>query len=403
MSDGITARCTDLRNAERLVELFGEDLRYVGAWSRWLVWDGRRWRIDEDGGVMRCTATTARRMVEEALAELTIANQLYAAAPKSEAAEAAKKDAERVLAWCVGSQNERRLAAMVALARTFSAVAIVHDKLDADPELLNVENGTLDLRTGELRSHRRADLMTKLAPVAFDANAKCDVWAAFLARAMGGDDELVRYLQRMLGYSLTGLTREHALGFFFGGGANGKSTCLSTIHAMLVVVAAGGLGGTAGFNGAKPGVNVLSAGGFGTSGSVKPLPVLTDAYAVGSGPGGGGFGISAGAYPSGQGSKSVQGFIGGSSGAHGATVPGHLGGGAGGGGGGGPGGIGPNGGDGGAAVTMGVGAVGANGVDGQANRGAGGGGAGGGGGGPFPGGGGTGGKGSSGRLLVLST
>lgn len=233
MSEGITARCTDLRNAERLVELHGEDLRYVGAWSRWLVWDGKRWRIDEDGGVMRCAATTSRRLVEEALAECAVANQLYAAAPKSEAAEAAKKDADRVLAWCIGSQNERRLAAMVALARTFSAVAILHDKLDSDPELLNVENGTLDLRTGELRSHRRADLMTKLAPVVFDANAKCDVWEAFLARAMGGDDELVRYLQRMLGYSLTGLTREHALGFFFGGGANGKSTCLSTIHAML--------------------------------------------------------------------------------------------------------------------------------------------------------------------------
>jgi hypothetical protein len=184
-------------------------------------------------------------------------------------------------------------------------------------------------------------------------------------------------------------------------GNDGNDTSIIASDSSLVVIAAGGLGGTAGFNGAKPGVNVLSAGGFGTSGSVKPLPVLTDAYAVGSGPGGGGFGISAGAYPSGQGSKSVQGFIGGSPGAHGATVPGHLGGGAGGGGGGGPGGIGPNGGDGGAAVSVGVGGTGANGADGQATRGAGGGGAGGGGGGPFPGSGGVGGKGSSGKLSLV--
>ncbi len=185
-------------------------------------------------------------------------------------------------------------------------------------------------------------------------------------------------------------------------GSDGGDTSIIATDASLVVVAAGGMGGAAGFNGAKPGTNVISPGGFGTSGSVKALPVLTDANAVASGPGGGGFGISSGAYPSGQGSKSVQGFIGGAPGAHGAPVVGHLGGGAGGGGGGGPGGIGPTGGDGGAAIAVGVGGNGVNGVDGLANRGAGGGGGGGGGGGPFAGNGGNGGRGSTGRLALLS-
>ncbi len=222
-----------MRNAERLVELHGDDLRFVGAWSRWIAWDGKCWKLDDNGAVMRAAKATARQLVEEALAELTVANQVFAAAPQNEAAATSKKDAERVLAWCIGSQNERRLAAMITLARSTSSIAVHHNALDADPQVLNVQNGTLDLVTGELRPHRRADLLTKIAPVTFDVAATCDVWEAFLTRAMGGDDELVRYLQRMLGYSLTGLTREHALGFFFGGGANGKSTCLSTIHAML--------------------------------------------------------------------------------------------------------------------------------------------------------------------------
>jgi putative DNA primase/helicase len=91
----------------------------------------------------------------------------------------------------------------------------------------------LTFARGELRPHRRGDLITKLAPVAFDPAATCPIWDAFVARAMGGSAELVSYLARMVGYALTGEVSEHVLAFFFGGGANGKSTFLSTIHAML--------------------------------------------------------------------------------------------------------------------------------------------------------------------------
>src|SRR5262249_23526841 len=111
--------------------------------------------------------------------------------------------------------------------------AILHTSLDADPWLLNVQNGTVDLRTGELREHRRDDLITKVAPVDFDPDAECPTWVAFLNRAMAGDATLVDYLQRFVGYCLTGATTEHVLVFLYGGGANGKSTFLSTVHAML--------------------------------------------------------------------------------------------------------------------------------------------------------------------------
>ena len=122
---------------------------------------------------------------------------------------------------------------MVTLAKSIPSVAITHDQLNADPMLLNVETGTINLRTGLLREHRRKDLMTKIAPVCFDPNATAPTWDAFLARAMGDSGELVNYLQRMVGYALTGSVEEHVVGFLFGGGANGKSTFLSTIHAML--------------------------------------------------------------------------------------------------------------------------------------------------------------------------
>ncbi|MBL8610222.1 MAG: hypothetical protein JNL38_22995, partial [Myxococcales bacterium] len=105
--------------------------------------------------------------------------------------------------------------------------------LDADPWLLNVANGTIDLRTGVLRPHDPRDLLTKLADVAYDPAAKCPMWDRFLDRVMGGSVELVDYLARMVGYSLTGVIREHVLAFLFGGGANGKSTFLRVLHALL--------------------------------------------------------------------------------------------------------------------------------------------------------------------------
>jgi putative DNA primase/helicase len=112
-------------------------------------------------------------------------------------------------------------------------LAIDHEALDADPWLLNVKNGTLDLRTGTLGPHRRDALITKTAPVAYDVSATAPTWTAFLDRAMGGDASLVGYLQRLVGYALTGALREHVLVFLYGAGANGKSTFLSTIHTLL--------------------------------------------------------------------------------------------------------------------------------------------------------------------------
>jgi putative DNA primase/helicase len=110
---------------------------------------------------------------------------------------------------------------------------VAPDALDAGSWLLNVENGTLDLRTGELRPHRRDDLITKIAAVDHDSRATCPTWLAFLDRVLGGSQELAAFLQRAIGYSLTGEATEQVLFLLYGTGANGKSTFLETARALL--------------------------------------------------------------------------------------------------------------------------------------------------------------------------
>lgn len=210
-----TFNLTDLGNAQRLVHRHGADLRYCHAWGSWLVWDGRRWARDTSGEVER-------------LAKETVA-AMYAAA-------AAEPDADRrqkLGAHALRSESWNRIKAMVALAQSEEGIPVLVDELDRDPWLLTVENGTLDLRTGELRPHRRDDLITKLAPVEYAPDATCPTWERFLSRIMGGKQEVVTFIQRAVGYSLTGDTSEQVLFFLYGTGANGKSTFLETIRAML--------------------------------------------------------------------------------------------------------------------------------------------------------------------------
>lgn len=206
---------TDMGNAARLVALHGADLRYCKRWGRWLVWDGSRWADDDTDEVWRRAMDVPR--------------QLYLEAGK------ATDDDERKAAakWAIRSETATRIAAMVTLARAWPGVPIVPDDLDGDPWLLNVENGTVDLRTGELRPHRRADRITKLAPVIYDQDATCPRFDAFLKRVLADNDELIAFVRRAVGYSLTGDTSERALFILHGIGRNGKSTLLEAIRDAL--------------------------------------------------------------------------------------------------------------------------------------------------------------------------
>lgn len=205
---------TDVGNAQRLVREHGADLRRVPGLG-WHVWDGRRWRRDDNGEVERRAKGTARRMIAQA-----------AALDDRPAGRELVKHALR-------SEGLRSIRAMVALAETEREVVTRADDLDADLYLLNVTNGTVDLRTGELRPHSRRDLLTKLAPVDYQPEAKHSLLDSFLARITGGSADLARFLQRAVGYSLTGETSEEKLFFAHGPEATGKSTLLEAVKALL--------------------------------------------------------------------------------------------------------------------------------------------------------------------------
>jgi putative DNA primase/helicase len=119
------------------------------------------------------------------------------------------------------------------LARSEPGIAINFLALDDRPMLFNCLNGTLDLESGTLRPHDPNDLVTRCAPVVFDPSAQCPLWIKFLIEIFGGDSELVDYIQRGLGYSMTGLIREAVLFFLFGTGRNGKGVFVSLIETLL--------------------------------------------------------------------------------------------------------------------------------------------------------------------------
>lgn len=208
------AEFTDLGNSRRLAIKYSDRLRYVGAWG-WLVWDGMRWARDETGEVVRLAREIVRGIFSEAQ---------YAVNDDT---------AAKVGKWAVASQNRSRIEAMIILAQSEPEFAVRPGDFDRNSMLLNVANGIIDLRTGELRPHNAGDLITKIAPMKYDPNAECPTWQAFLDRIFDGNTSLIDFLQRAAGYSLTGDTGEQCLFLCYGTGANGKSTFLETLRAVL--------------------------------------------------------------------------------------------------------------------------------------------------------------------------
>jgi putative DNA primase/helicase len=206
---------TDIGNAERFVERHGEDVRYVDEWSRWLVWDGRRWATDRTREVHRRAKDTVRAMFLEA-------------------ADLAGSEREMLAKHAFRSEKDSQIRAMLERVKAEPGIAVTPESLDSDPLLLNVQNGTLDLRTGELQPFDRTNLITKLVPVPYEpTQTNCERWKAFLARVLAGDENLICFVQRAVGYSLTGVTNEHALFFLYGTGRNGKSTFLDIVRDIL--------------------------------------------------------------------------------------------------------------------------------------------------------------------------
>ncbi len=206
---------TDLGNAERFVDEHRGKVLWCGPWGRWLVFDGKRWVVDETGEVERMMKATVRR--------------IYAEAAGIEGDEKRKAVADHARR----SEAAKRITDALRLARSEPGIAIKPEDLDRDPWLLNATNGTIDLRTGGLRDHDREDLITKLAPVRYDPDAEAPRFLRFLSEVFDGDEDLISFVRRFAGYTLTGSVRERVIAILHGRGKNGKSTLVELFRDAL--------------------------------------------------------------------------------------------------------------------------------------------------------------------------
>lgn len=216
---------TDSGNAERIVAVHGRDLRYCVDSKKWLVWDGIRWAVDDLKAAKQRAKITARLIYVQA-----------AGIPDKDFREATEKHARK-------SESAGGINHALECAEHEPGIPIRYDSLDSDHWLLNVNNGTVDLKTGDLRPPRREDLITKLAPVQFDPTARCPIWDRFLSEVFEPHPDIIPFIQRAVGYSLTGETREECLFLLHGDGRNGKGTLLKLLAAAL-----GDYAGTADFS-----------------------------------------------------------------------------------------------------------------------------------------------------------
>jgi putative DNA primase/helicase len=206
---------TDAGNAQRFATQHRAWIRYCYAWRAWLAWSSHCWQRDPGDRAMQLAKATAQSIYYE-IGDTTT-----------------PEERKQIAKWAVLSESEPRLRAMLALAQSEPGIPVTPEQLDTDPWLLACENGTLELRTRTLRLHRREDLITKCIPVPYDPAASCPTFTRFMDRIFAGNGRLIAFVQRAIGYSLTGDTTEQALFIFWGTGSNGKTTLLNTAVTML--------------------------------------------------------------------------------------------------------------------------------------------------------------------------
>lgn len=208
-----TPNLTDVGNAERLVMRHGEGLRFCEPLGGWHVWDGIKWKEDKEHQVIALAKETVRHILEEAVAEIDDARR------------------KEIVKHSLSSERAPRIHALLDMAKP--ELALVPEALDADSMTLNCPNGLLDLRNGELLRHTPADMVSKVAGAEYRPGADRSTWERFLTEIFAGKADLIRFIQKAVGYSLTGDTREQCFFILYGEGANGKSTFLETLAYAL--------------------------------------------------------------------------------------------------------------------------------------------------------------------------
>lgn len=207
-------KLTDAGNADRFVKMFGNDIRYCNTHKKWYIWNGKFWQQDE-GTIITYAIACVRNIINEAnlLPDGDRRRELIKHSLRSEAAG--------------------RLKAIVDIASNYTELKITTQQMDANPWLLNCDNGTIDLRTGKLQPFCRTDYITKICSTKYDETCQIPLWESLIDKVANGKDGVKRYIQKILGYSLTGDTSEQGMFILYGTGCNGKSTLLNIFSEML--------------------------------------------------------------------------------------------------------------------------------------------------------------------------
>ena len=206
---------TELGSAKEMINCYGENIRYVAQFGKWLLWDSNRWCFDETGNVSRLAKANALSQYDK-VAQIDDFNQR-----------------QQMSRYATKSESRQAIESTIHLAKTEAGIPLRVESLDTNSYLLGVANGVINLRAGGLRVETKEEYITKQAPVVFNPTATCPRWFKFLSQAMDGDNEMINYLKRIVGYSLTGDTKEQVLFFLFGHGSNGKSVFVTTIQDLL--------------------------------------------------------------------------------------------------------------------------------------------------------------------------
>jgi putative DNA primase/helicase len=212
---------SDKGNADRLIDRHGDILLRLmaGESGSWAVYQDGYWQVVSPDVVTYYALENTEAILSEALA-----------LPMGTDEERARRS--QYIAYALKCQGYDRISSAVKLAATNQAIMAARGSMDPDPLLLNCPNGTLDLRTGDLRAHKADDYISRSTTVPYDPTALSPRWEAQMAKLFP-NPEVGHFVRRGLGYSITGLTREQVMFFAYGTGANGKSTVIRTVHKIL--------------------------------------------------------------------------------------------------------------------------------------------------------------------------
>lgn len=205
----------DTGNAQRFRDANAGLIHYNHVDGCWIYWDGVRWASDENGEIKR----RADKMLADMAKDLKEMQD-------DPAYNAYKKHLSR-------SRSHRGKEGFIAEARHLEGVPVLPSEMDRAGNAFNVRNCLISLKTGRTAEHDKKYMISKLAPVTYDENAKCPRWERFIEEITCGDKSLQLYLQRMIGYCMTAYTKEQCMFFLYGNGSNGKSVFVDTIAYML--------------------------------------------------------------------------------------------------------------------------------------------------------------------------